>query len=68
MMAPNELYVIQDNNTEQFLMHTLGGEPVFGELGDARTFTTMKAVKNQVTRFTGNFNVRYRKAFLTLED
>lgn len=68
-MDPVQLFVIENNDHPgRFLLRTNRGVPVFVELGDARTFTTMKAVKNQVTRIRSDFNVRYRKTLLTLEN
>lgn len=62
-----DVYVIQDQNTGKFLLQTRSGTPIFGELERARTFITMAAVSNQVTRIKGEFDIRYRRLRLTLE-
>lgn len=67
-MDPVQLFVIEDNrNPGSFLLRTNRGHPVFIGLNNARTFTTMKAVKNQVSRIKSEFDVTYRKVTLTLE-
>jgi hypothetical protein len=69
-MESVDLFVIQDQSSEsegRFLMETFRGQPLFGPLSAARTYTTTTAVKNQVTRINGDFNVRYRQARLELK-
>ena len=59
-----ELTVIEDIDGLGFLIGTEKGEPLFGVLSQAATYTSQAAIKNAVSRIKGTFSVRYLKATL----
>ena len=63
-----DLFVIQNNGAGGgFLMRTDRGQPIFGPLSLARTYLSTTAMKNQVTRIKGDFDVKYRQARLEVK-
>ena len=63
-----DLFVIENNGAGGgFLMRTDGGQPIFGPLSLARTYSSATALKNQITRVKSDFDVRYRQARLELK-
>jgi hypothetical protein len=48
-------------------MRTDDGQPIFGPLSLARTYSSATALKNQITRIKSDFDVRYRQARLELK-
>lgn len=64
-----DVFVIERDNVERgwYLLRTDDGEPVWTrDLLLARLFLSMKAVRNQRTRFKGERVVRYTRVRLTV--